>query len=355
MRLSILKSEGGFATLVALIMVGMLTLIGLAALSTSDDEVSIASNELQEMRAFYAAEAGLEKIAAEIQDIYDSTGAPPATLPNSRDSINGCVIFYGGTDDGAETQEILTSGTLTGLSGAVKSFTLRSVGFSSLENARVVLTQSFESVTIPVFQWTLFFNDDFYTKPGGDVSIGGRVHTNGNMYVQSTGSKLTFDDQVTIAGDLQHGFPWGVPGGGDVFFTDASGNPENMKQGGVFIDSDHANWYDTAAALWQGKLQDNAFGQNELNLGLDASDDPHKIIERSTGNPDSYQDKADFMILDGTPMAKVGGIWQDVSASLPGGTITDAPAVRFYDAHEQKTVRNTQVDINLLKGSGYFP
>ena len=65
MRLSIWKSEGGFATLVAIIMVGMLTLIGLAALSTSDDEVTIAGNGLQEMRAFYAAEAGLEKAAAE--------------------------------------------------------------------------------------------------------------------------------------------------------------------------------------------------------------------------------------------------------------------------------------------------
>ena len=39
---------------------GMLTLIGLAAMSTSDDEVTITGNELQETRAFYAAEAALE-------------------------------------------------------------------------------------------------------------------------------------------------------------------------------------------------------------------------------------------------------------------------------------------------------
>ena len=45
----IIQSESGFAALVALIMVAMLTLLGLAALSTSDDELSIASNEMQEM------------------------------------------------------------------------------------------------------------------------------------------------------------------------------------------------------------------------------------------------------------------------------------------------------------------
>ena len=66
MKRSRLHSESGFATLIALIMVGMLTLIGLAALSTSDDEVTIAGNELQETRAFYAAEAGLEQAAAEL-------------------------------------------------------------------------------------------------------------------------------------------------------------------------------------------------------------------------------------------------------------------------------------------------
>ena len=63
-------------------MVAMLTLLGIAALSTSDDEVSIAGNELQEMRAFYAAEAGLEQAASELQDEYDTTGLPPTVMPD---------------------------------------------------------------------------------------------------------------------------------------------------------------------------------------------------------------------------------------------------------------------------------
>jgi len=45
-RTKIVRRESGFATLIALIMVGLLTLIGLATMSTSDTEVSIAGNQI---------------------------------------------------------------------------------------------------------------------------------------------------------------------------------------------------------------------------------------------------------------------------------------------------------------------
>jgi len=67
MKFAIFNSEEGFAVILALIMIGMLTLLGILAIATSDDEITIAGNELQEMQAFYAAEAGLEKAAASIQ------------------------------------------------------------------------------------------------------------------------------------------------------------------------------------------------------------------------------------------------------------------------------------------------
>ena len=96
MKQTYFSSESGFATLIALVMVGMLTLIGLAALSTSDDEVSIAGNELQEMRAFYAAESGLEKAAANLQLQWENTGLPPTVMPTSPEDevLNSCAITY---------------------------------------------------------------------------------------------------------------------------------------------------------------------------------------------------------------------------------------------------------------------
>ena len=110
MHTRILKSERGMAILIALIMVGLLTLIGLAAMSTSDDEVTIAGNAMQETRGFYAAEAGLEQAAADIQQQYESTGVPPTNMPSGAFSMNSCGVTYRTVDDGAATMRTLTTG-----------------------------------------------------------------------------------------------------------------------------------------------------------------------------------------------------------------------------------------------------
>ena len=90
----VLRNQNGFAALIALIMVGMLTLIGLAAMSTSDDEVTITGNQLQESRAFYAAEAGLEAAAARLHFLSDSVGTITTTMPEGHGALNGSSYKY---------------------------------------------------------------------------------------------------------------------------------------------------------------------------------------------------------------------------------------------------------------------
>ncbi|KAA3632664.1 MAG: hypothetical protein DWP97_10595, partial [Calditrichaeota bacterium] len=116
-----LKSESGVAALLALILVGMLTLIGLAVMSSSDDEISITSNHLQSTQAFYAAEAGLDIAAAELETMYDSLSAPPSVLPyGTVNDINNCAISYDTQKDGTAKTEKVTTGTLAGLSAFIQ-------------------------------------------------------------------------------------------------------------------------------------------------------------------------------------------------------------------------------------------
>ena len=129
----------------------VLTLLGIAALQTSDDEVSIAGNEMQEMKAFYAAEAGLEQAAATLQEEYEATNAPPTTMPAGNDTINNCVVAYSTTDDGAPTTRELTQGTLAGLHALVKSFSINSTGVVpaiSLMSAPAAKNRSVPVITI---------------------------------------------------------------------------------------------------------------------------------------------------------------------------------------------------------------
>ena len=53
-----------------------------------------------------------------------------------------------------------------------------------------------QTVSIPVFQFGIFSETDLSFFAGPDFNFGGRVHTNGNLFLAS-GSTLTLADRVT--------------------------------------------------------------------------------------------------------------------------------------------------------------
>jgi Tfp pilus assembly protein PilX len=348
-----LKDNRGIATFIALMTMVMLTMIGLAALKLANDEIDIAGNELNEMSAFYAAEGGLEQASAAMQTQYENTGVPPTTLPSGTVTINDCVVAYQTTDGGAATQEILTQGTLAGLHSLVKRFTITSTATSGIDNSSVTLTQNWECDLVPLFQFAVFYGNDLEIAPGPDMTLIGRVHSNGNLWLQA-GSNLYMDSYVTCSGKLLHGRKGaGGVSNGSVYIKDADGNYQNMKNGdGSFLTAASTNWYDSAATRWGGRVQDSAFGQGTLNLPLTNAGDPHKIIERGASNPDSYENKADLRIIDGVVEAMIGSNWVDVSGMVDPNLVT---TTTFYDARENKNVNTTEIDVSVLKDSPYYP
>ncbi len=349
-------SNSGMATLVALIMVGMLTLIGLAALSTSDDEVSIAGNELHDRKAFYAAEAGLEIAVAQIQAEYEATGLPPVSAPEGAEDLNDCSVEYRTTDDGTE-QARLSDGNLAGLHALVKTYTIRSTAISSLDGAREDLVQEFEAAQIPIFQFAVFYNDDFQTTPMYDMIINGRVHVNGSMYIQAL-TNLSFDSWVSASGSIYHGLKYGNfsgSAGGNIFIKDRVGLYQNMKTGSGWLDARNADWHSLAQSRWGGRVQDQAFGQEELRLPLTNSGDMRKLIERETGNSDSFERKATLKFINGQAYKLSGSTWTDVTADMTTKGIITQSSDKFYDKREGKNVDVTDLDIGALYANGYGP
>ncbi|MFZ5979356.1 MAG: pilus assembly PilX family protein [Candidatus Zixiibacteriota bacterium] len=349
------NNQSGFATLIALLMVGMLTLLGLAVLSTTDDEVTIAGNELQEMRAFYAAEAGLDKAASMIQEQYENTGVPPTIMPTGTEDLNQCQVTYVTTDDGAATQEVLSTGSLAGLHALVKSFTINSTAQNSNENAKILMSQTFETALVPIFQFAVFYGNDLEIAPGADMNLIGRVHSNGDLYMQAA-STLRMDSYVTSSGNMYHGRKGpGSVDNGDVLIKDASGNYQSMKQGSGWLDAYDSYWYDTSVYRWNGRVQDAAHGQQELNLPLTNAADPHKIIERETSNPDSYESLATIKFIDGQAYEKVSGTWVNVTADMLSKNIISVANDKFYDGRELDWVDCYELDIEKLYDEGYGP
>jgi Tfp pilus assembly protein PilX len=349
------NDERGMAAFIAIMIMLMMSIIGVAVVKLASDEVNIAGNELNEMGSFYAAEAGLERACADIQHQYEATGFPPSTMPSGSETVNQCAVTYATTDNGAATMETLTSGALAGLHGLVKTFTVTSSAVSSIDQSKIELTQEFEAALVPIFQFAVFYTNDLYATPAAAMSVSGRVHVNGDMYLQANVS-LSFDGKVTAAGGIYHGFPsWlGVTEyTNDVNFKNSAGTYLSMKSGSKWIDASKSYWLDSATARWTGNVKDHAFGIEDLNLPLtNSSNDPHKIIERASGNPDSYEEKASIKIIDGVVYQKVGSVWQDITSLLPSGTVS---TVNFYDDREDKTVVSTDIDISKLNTSGYFP
>lgn len=350
-----LRSERGIASVIAILMVGMLLLVGLAAMNTSNDEVSVAGNQLQTTRAFYAAEAALEKASADIQSHYDSAGRPPDVMPAGSVSLNRSDAAYSVVDGGAAVQKTLTQGTLSGLVALAKSYTITATAITRGSQARSVLTNTFEADLIPIFQFAVFYEEDLEIAPGPPMTLAGRVHTNGDLYLQS-GNGLDMSSYVTSAGDLLYGRKG--PGGaasGDVRIKDATGTYVSMNSGGTWIDSKYSTWYSTSTTMWNGKVQDKAHGQSSLNLPLAGTGDPHKLIEPATGNADSYENKATLKIINNVAWQKQGATWVNVTADMTAKGIITYTSDQFTDQREAKNIDCTELDIKELYDKGYGP
>lgn len=100
----LLENKKGSASLIALILLALLTILGIAVTTTSSIEVQIAGNELRQKLAFFSAEAAKGWVIWN-PDLYGSENITPGTLhyfPNPTDP-------YVPDTSGLPTPEVLNS------------------------------------------------------------------------------------------------------------------------------------------------------------------------------------------------------------------------------------------------------
>ena len=91
---SILENQSGAALVVALIMMVVLTLIGLASIFSSTFEIKISGNKRCSTNAFYAADSGLQVVLARTENFNPNSYDPgtlkynPFTDPDNTGNIN---------------------------------------------------------------------------------------------------------------------------------------------------------------------------------------------------------------------------------------------------------------------------
>ncbi|MCD6162205.1 MAG: hypothetical protein J7K40_07310 [candidate division Zixibacteria bacterium] len=350
-----LKNESGVVMIVCLSLLLMLSLIGIASISTSNTDMDIAGNEFKNTGAFYAAESGLEKAAAAIITNYETNGIPPSPLPSAVLSEMNYTYNYTTTDLGPAVNTQLTTGAYKGLYGSVKTFSINSIGTDANRVSSVELEMKISDALIPLFQFAVFYENDLEIAPGPDMILGGRVHTNSDMYIQA-GSDLYIDSYLTAAGNIHHGVR-NDNNGNDVWIKDDNDVYQTMKNAnGTMLDSDDPNWVNASLNRWGGRVEDSNHGITQLDMEVVSDGDPTNLIDRydNGSNPESMENQAGLKIINGNAYYLQGnGTWANVTAPMiSSGAIS---AGTFYDDRENKTVFSVDIDMDKINTSPYWP
>ncbi|PYU18207.1 MAG: hypothetical protein DMG30_28730 [Acidobacteria bacterium] len=218
------RGENGVALVTALLILLLLStmIAGFSWMVMSDR--ALGGNYQDRQLAFYGAEAGMESLTAALENLFNANYAPTsamitgtsgivATAPSNLvpgvqylnpDGSNGYVIKFPADASGNPhaSPNNIPNGTYAGLMGLMTPYTIQvtsRTGFGS----EVRLQRDVQTVAIPVFQFGVFSTNDldYFAEP--NFNFGGRVHSNGNLWLaELTGNTLTMGGAVTAGGEI---------------------------------------------------------------------------------------------------------------------------------------------------------
>jgi len=216
------QTDSGVALITAMLMLALISalLVGATALVISEQKNRFQDHD--RTQAFEGAHSGLEKLTNDLGDLFSKTYAPTTTqitaLQTQQPTMAGISFTAPGgaagsgytITQGTMAPRTLTTGTYSGLTALVTPYTIN-VTAKTLTAGEVSLQRTLNTVSIPVFQFGIFSDTDLSFFPGPQFDFGGRVHTNGNLFLAkgngnipgtSTPSELILGDRVTAVGDV---------------------------------------------------------------------------------------------------------------------------------------------------------
>jgi Tfp pilus assembly protein PilX len=291
----LMRRDSGIALLTTLLLMLLMSslLVGFVLLISSGQKLSGYNNDYS--KAFYAAEAGMEKLTADIGTLFDQNYSPSGAQINALETTapalaginyvqyngsSGYVISFPTDTNGnpLATTNVINSGTYEGMTALQTLYTL-SVTARTTSGSEVKLQRTTQTVGIPMFQFGIFSATDLSFFPGPNFNFGGRTQTNGNLFLAS-GSSLTLSQPVTaylnvIRTNLSNGFSTttGSYGGSVNIFNGSGTRPLAYTEGslvGTIGSATNPNWSNISlgSANYAGNLRDGATGAQTLNLGI---------------------------------------------------------------------------------------
>jgi hypothetical protein len=303
--------QKGMALITALLVMLLISsiIVGFSYLVMTDQSMGGFTNQRQ--KAFYGAEAGMEKLTADINNLFAQNYAPTGpevdalavlaqnpVIPGVSyiDPVlggpgSGYAVAYpkDGAGNPAATNHTITSGPYQGLVGLLTPYQLTVIA-QSATGSEVKLHRTVNTVGIPIFQFGIFSQTDLSFFAGPNFNFGGRVHTNGNLFLaEGDGSTLTMGDKVTAVGEvirtnLSNGWITNTNYNGTVNVLTAPGTWRAMAKAegsltGTLGSPANAGWSNLSISTYKSYIRDgdlfpptytgvNGTGARTLNLAI---------------------------------------------------------------------------------------
>jgi hypothetical protein len=219
-------------------------------------------------------------------------------------------------------------------------------------NGEARLRRALQTVAVPVFQFGTFSETDLSFFAGPNFNFGGRVHTNGNLFVaEGDGSTLTMSDRVTAVGEvirtnLNNGWVTSSSYNGTVNVIRAPGvlrslaRSEGSRVGTLGSALNDPTWTNLSIGTYNGNIRNGRTGARRMDLPLvsmgaapvDLIRRPAEDSNENTVNWDVYNQRyfamASLRILLSDTAAHLASLPtitaaspQQLTGSAPNGTV----------------------------------
>ncbi|MGH9403904.1 MAG: hypothetical protein ACRD2P_17615, partial [Terriglobia bacterium] len=319
-------------------------------------EQRTAGSEADNTIAFYGAESAVENMSYQLATLFSHTVSPtpaqisaldaqPPSITVTEDGVSRTIATfpavstqypYGGyyiwnsgmpASLSSTSETIGGTGPLAGLQGVVTPFTLTAIA-QGPNNTEVKMIRQVQEVAVPIFEFGIFSDNDLSFFAGPVFNFGGRVATNGNLFLaEGPGSTLTLPAKVTsfkdvVASQLENGWTASSQYGGTVNIITSPGNyralaeTEGSVTGGPGS-SANPNWNTISLTDYNGNLENSTTGVKYLNMSFaipGSGNQPINIIERAQSSDTSLLSQARL-----ENQASVRILLSDSTSDLPDG------------------------------------
>jgi hypothetical protein len=331
------RRQDGIALLIVLMVLMLASVLSAGFVATIIADQRASGLDRDQTQAYAAAHAGLEQITSDLSQLFTTDFSPSATqiaaLRANPPVLPGfSYIAPGGTEgsgywvgprfpdasgnplpEDAVNGSVISAGPYQGFRGIITPYDI-TVTARSRGGAEVRMRRTLQTVAIPVFQFGMFSETDLAFHAGAEAfGFGGRVHTNGNLFLAAADSgSLTIADRITAVKDvvrthLPNGLATTSGYGGSVRIpTTIASNPANnvyrsmaRTEGslqGTLGSSPNPNWTQISVGTYKTNIRDGDTGAKQLDLPLVADLDnngapdaePIELIRRPAQNSNEH-------------------------------------------------------------------